>query len=171
MSFLQLVASSGKVDTQVQLLQRRCIQFRLNLITSSEGSVSKMLFLNPFRSPVIFTIMDPKCVESLDHKLAEIDFIHDGVFPTNRHFLDCIDRGEELDFGSKWSKLPVGRQYVHRTGVLYVRILQDRNRKAALVAIANNMFLLKDESAEQNYKSVFGELSKCVNDLVGNTNP
>ena len=42
-----LAASSGKVDTQVQLLQRRCSQYGLTLIFFPQTSVSRDLLLNP----------------------------------------------------------------------------------------------------------------------------
>lgn len=42
-----LVASSSKVETQVQLLQRRCIQFGLKLIPVPQLSSSTSLFLHP----------------------------------------------------------------------------------------------------------------------------
>jgi hypothetical protein len=42
-----LVASSGKVDTQVQLLHRRCTQYKLQLIFFPQTSISRDLLLNP----------------------------------------------------------------------------------------------------------------------------
>lgn len=45
-----LAASSGKVDTQVQLLHRRCTQYGLTLIFFPQTSVSRDLLLNPVRA-------------------------------------------------------------------------------------------------------------------------
>ncbi len=45
--FNWLVASSQKVENQVQLLQRRCAQFGLNLVSMTQTSVARNLFLNP----------------------------------------------------------------------------------------------------------------------------
>lgn len=45
-----LVASSSKVETQVQLLQRRCAQYGLRFVTYPQVSISPNLFLNPVRS-------------------------------------------------------------------------------------------------------------------------
>lgn len=42
-----LAASSSKVETQMQLLQRRCTQYGLKLISIPELSISSNLFLNP----------------------------------------------------------------------------------------------------------------------------
>ena len=44
-----LAASSNKVDTQVQLLHRRCIQYGLSLIFFPQTSISRDLLLNPVR--------------------------------------------------------------------------------------------------------------------------
>jgi hypothetical protein len=45
--FNWLAASSGKVDTQVNLLQRRCTQYGLNLVQFPQTSISRDLLLNP----------------------------------------------------------------------------------------------------------------------------
>lgn len=51
-SFHWLVASGSKVDAQVQLLQRRCTQYGLNLIPFPQYSRSSSLYLHPVRSNV-----------------------------------------------------------------------------------------------------------------------
>ena len=45
--FNWLVASSAKVETQIQLLQRRCTQFGLQLISFPQTTVDSNLFLHP----------------------------------------------------------------------------------------------------------------------------
>jgi hypothetical protein len=42
-----LVASSSKVESQVQLIQRRCSQYGLKLISMPQLSISPNIFLNP----------------------------------------------------------------------------------------------------------------------------
>lgn len=46
-SFNWLVASSIKIDTQVQLLQRRCSQFNLNLVVAPTTSLHSSIYLHP----------------------------------------------------------------------------------------------------------------------------
>lgn len=87
------------------------------------------------------------------------------MFLTNRDFLDCIDRREEFDFGSTWSKLPSGRQVIHRTGTLYVRVIQDRGGKAVVVAIANYKYLQKDETLQEKYEKVFQQLRAVMTEV------
>lgn len=42
-----LVASSSKVESQIQLIQRRCTQYGLKLISIPQLSISPTIFLNP----------------------------------------------------------------------------------------------------------------------------
>ena len=52
---LRLVASSAKVEAQVQLLQRRCVQYGLQLTPFPQSTISRNLFLNPvsvYPSPI-----------------------------------------------------------------------------------------------------------------------
>jgi hydroxylamine reductase (hybrid-cluster protein) len=46
-TFRWLVASSVKIDTQVQLLQRRCSQYGLQLISTTCTSLDSKLYLHP----------------------------------------------------------------------------------------------------------------------------
>lgn len=48
-----LAASSNKVDNQVQLLHRRCIQYGLSLHVFPQTSISRDLLLNPVRVPAL----------------------------------------------------------------------------------------------------------------------
>ena len=57
--FNWLAASSGKVDTQVQLLHRRCTQYGLTLIPFPQTSISRDLLLNPVRFSVVFETSVP----------------------------------------------------------------------------------------------------------------
>lgn len=49
-----LAASSAKIDTQVQLLHRRCSQYGLTLFPFPQTSVSRDLLLNPVRTHTLF---------------------------------------------------------------------------------------------------------------------
>ena len=165
--FNWFVASSGKVDAQVQLLQRRCTQFRLNLINSSETSVSKFLFLNPFRAPIIFTVKDKAQVPILEETLAEMDYIHDGVFHTTREFTECLDPTDIYDFGKKWGRPLAGRQVIHRSGALYVRIIEDRSGKAVVFAFLNTQHTEQDPKTKVKAQRTFEELVKYLAELTG----
>jgi hypothetical protein len=55
--FNWLVASSSKVEAQVQLLHRRCTQFGLHLISFPQTTISRNLFLQPVSTEVRFCSM------------------------------------------------------------------------------------------------------------------
>jgi hypothetical protein len=167
--FHWLVASSGKVDTQVQLLQRRCTQYGLNLVPFPQQSVSRNVFWNPFRAPAIFKIRDAKKALLVDITLLGIDFIHDGVFYTDaRSIAECILDGKkiEFDFGQRWSKQPAARQFVHRSGSLFVRIITDKKGWALVAAFSNYRCCTRDDSMKQQNQQAFEALQHSLELLV-----
>jgi hypothetical protein len=168
--FHWLVASSGKVDTQVQLLQRRCTQYGLNLVQFPQQSVSRNVFLNPFRAPAIFTIRDAKKALLLDTTMLAIDFIHDGVFYTDaRQIAECIQDGQiEFDFGQRWSKQPAARQFVHRSGSLFVRIITDKKGWALVVAFSNYRCYKRDDYMIRQHHQAFQDLQNSLDLLTDN---
>lgn len=162
-----LVASSGKVDTQVQLLQRRCVQFGLTLIPFPQITVSRNVFLNPFKAPVIYCVSCPKQAAVIDVALAQIDFVHDGVFYTDvKAILDVVDNGDIFKMAASGV---AGRQYVHRTGTLFVRIITDKQGFALVVVLGNYRIMQsgnkEDIGLEQAYRTAFLELSQCMHSL------
>jgi DEPDC5 protein C-terminal region len=162
-----LVASSGKVDTQVQLLQRRCVQFGLNLVPFPQVTVSRSVFLNPFKAPVIYRLVCPKQGAAVDEALTRIDFLHDGVFYTDmKAILDVVE--DRQIFNMAMDSI-AGRQYVHRTGTLFVRIFTDKQGLVLIVVLGNYRILQtgskEDSSLEQAYRAAFFELSRYISSL------
>jgi DEPDC5 protein C-terminal region len=167
--FHWLVASSGKIDTQVQLLQRRCTQYGLNLVPFPQQSVSRNVFWNPFRAPAIFTVRDTSKALLVDTTLLGIDFIHDGVFYTDaRSIAECIqeDGKIEFDFGQRWSKQPAARQFVHRSGTLFVRIITDKKGWALVVAFSNYRCCTRDDSMKKQNHEAFQTLQHSLELLL-----
>lgn len=125
--FNWLVASSSKVETQLQLLQRRCTQFGLKLISFPQTAVSWHLFLHAVRItstalsasvtfqaslpkshtllsspqlavPTFLTIRDTIKAKKARDILKELDFLYDGMAVTSSQFLECIDNAKEFSF-------------------------------------------------------------------------
>ena len=160
-----LSASTTKMDTQVQLLQRRCTQYGLTLITAPYVSVSRSVFLNPFRAPTLFSVRDRFKVPMLYTHLTAKDYIYDGVFPTEATSIaECIDGGSDFKF-RRWGKLPHARQFIHRTGFLFVRIVVDRQGWGLIVAYANYRLITRDEGGQEKCCSVVRELSEVIDSL------
>lgn len=174
--FNWLVASSGKVDTQVQLLQRRCTQFGLELVPFPQITVSRNTFLNPFKAPAILAIRYNIDLLRLYSALSQIDFVHDGVFSTDTEaILECMDGSDDFGF-QKQRGIPatgkkfipaMGKQFVHRSGTLFVRVLTDLNGFVILVVLGNYRHMLtnKDETVVQAYQSAYKALTKCIASL------
>lgn len=163
--FNWLVASSGKVDAQVQLLQRRCSQYGLNLVPYPQTTVSKSIYLNPFKAPALFAVRDKHRASLIGAALLAKAFVHDGVFSTDaRTVTECIDNGNEFDFGSRWNTATLGHQFVHRSGTLFVRQLIDRKGWSILVAFGNYRYIAREENRDRAQEA-FKELKQCVASL------
>ena len=164
--FNWLVAGANKVETQLQLLQRRCTQFGLNLVPFPQITVSKNVFDNVFKAPAIFTLEDLAQVAIIDHELIALDYIHDGVFFTDaRSVKECLENGNRFDFGRRWSRQPAGRQYVHRSGTLFVRLLPDLKGKLIVIVLGNYLYMSREPRLLPVLQQVFQALSKCINSL------
>jgi hypothetical protein len=165
--FNWLLASSGKVDMQLQQIQRRCTQFGLKVVAFPQVSVSSNLLLNPFKSPVIYSILEPVRAATLLKEmaqLAQLDFVHDGVFSTDaRTLMECTNTKEDFDFGGPRSNLALGRQFVHRSGTLFVRCIADRKGKALVVAFGNFRYIGKDQKLRRQLEDVFKILDAHIN--------
>lgn len=163
--FNWLVASSGKVDTQVQLLQRRCTQYGLKLVPFPQISVSRNSFTNPFKAPAILTIRFKIDVLLLERALSQVEFVHDGVFHTDvGPVLAGMDDGGIFSFDTRWGRTVTGKQFVHRSGTLFVRVLTDRNGLLILVVLGNYRYITtnKSETVLESYRSAFKTLAECV---------
>jgi hypothetical protein len=184
-----LAASSSKVETQVQLLHRRCTQYGLSacLTVFPQTSISRDTLLNPvclivsntphinlrrssslfcqFKAPPTLCIRDEEKAKTLYDALLELDFVNDGVFYTQmRPVLECIDQGNEFDFGRRLST--AARQFVHRSGTLFIRLLRDRRGWVIIIVIPNGAHIKKDEEPRQKVaKRTFKDLVQLVGSL------
>ena len=163
--FNWLVASSAKVEDKIQLLQRRCNQYGLNLISFPHTTVSSNLFLHALAVPTLISVKDKDTVKRLDAVLKEKDFIHDGTQSTDANVLECIDKGHEYDFpryrSGKIKAIP-SRQYVHRSGALFVRKIIDRQGWAILAGIEN----YRHASKENGFREIASQLVKEIAEQI-----
>lgn len=197
--FNWLVASSGKVDAQVQLLQRRCSQFGLKLVPFPQITLSRNLYLNPFKAPAVLSIARNVGGLQLENVLSRLGFVHDGVFYTEvGAVLECMDNASLFNF-QKVNERPIltprmlpklghrekltplvepistrkkfcpvmGKQVVHRSGTLFVRVLTDLNGLCVLVVLGNYRYLTssKEESLSDSYRSAFRSLVERISAL------
>lgn len=164
--FNWLVASSAKVEAQVQLLSRRCTQFGLQLMSFPQTSISRDLFLHVFAVPTVLTLRDKGKVDELTRQLMENEFIDDGIRFTDSQVLDCIEQSEDFNFpryrSGKIRSIP-SRQYVHKTGALFIRNIRDRQGWSILAAMEN----YRHESKENGNRETAGDLLHWFSKTVG----
>lgn len=125
-------------------------------------SVSRSVFLHPFRTPLLFSINDPVQVPKIYLALAAKDYIHDGVFPTEASTIaECIHGGSDFRF-RRYGKLPPGRQFLHRSGTLFVRIMVDRQGWALIVAFPNNRVTSREQDLNLTCCTLLRELGELI---------
>ena len=94
-------------------------------------------------------------------KLLQMDFVHDGTRFTDGQVLDRIERSDEFDFpkyrNGKLKGIP-SRQYVHRSGALFIRNLRDRQGWSILVGIENH----RQATIDNNRRSTALQLIRTV---------
>ncbi len=85
--------------------------------------------------------------DKMEKELEIMDFIDDGIRFTFGQVLDCIGKSHEFDFpkyrNGRFKSIP-SRQYVHRSGALFIRNLRDRQGWSILVGIENYRHATKE---------------------------
>ena len=119
-----------------------------------------------FKTPPTFCVRDEEIAKLLYTSLLDLDFVNDGVFYTQtKPILECIENGDEFDFGRRLST--AARQFVHRSGVLFVRLIRDRRGWVIAVVIPNGQHIKKDEEKRDPVaKKVFRDLAHLVGTLA-----
>jgi hypothetical protein len=126
------------------------------------------VFVGPFKAPAIIAIRDSHRVSLVDGLLADLGFLHDGVFYTEARVvaMECLDDGDDFDFGKRWSRPPVGRQFLHRSGTLFVRIVSDLHGSALVVALGNYLYMSKDPKLRVVAQNVYHQLAERIDALA-----
>lgn len=175
-----LVASSNKVDAQIQLLHRRCVQFGLDLIPFPQITVSPNMFLNVFKAPCFHVLEDAATADRLTRELEAMDYLHDGTFQTDvSSIMECLEdypfAATEFNFRKpRWSSTvtALSHQVVHRSGLLFVRSIPDqgvpKQRKTIVVAFGNYVYMKRDPKLSKQARVIFDDFSKCIQKVRNN---
>jgi len=183
--FNWLVASSSKVEAQVQLFQRRCVQYGLNLISFPQTCISRDLFLNPLFIPQIFCVRQRGKAKAIADLLEQEDFIYDGTHMTDPSYLQSIERPEEFQFpkkrkirGTAKMEPPPGirsvaaRQFVHRaTGGIFTRLIMDEQTWVIVVIILNHKLLQEKRSLCSTVMERLEKLRSFMDSLTASDGP
>jgi len=195
--FNWLVASSAKVETQVQLFLRRCSQFGLQAMSFPQTTISRDLFLHSVRMysdasvfvdaatltfsffqfavPTILTMRNKETSDRMLEELRKMEFIYDGTRFTNPQILDGIEHGDEFDFprsnsGKVVRSIP-SRQYVHRSGALFIRNIRDRQGWSLLVVIENYRPATDDHNRRSTALELLRNVARAVDILSARQSP
>ena len=168
--FNWLVASTSKVEAHVQLVQRRCVQYGLELISSPQVCISRDLFLNPFMIPEIFCIRQPGKVDTITSWLLGEDFLDDGVHMTDPSYLGAIEKAHEFVFPlnrrTNQIRSVACRQFIHRvTGAIFARLIVDENGLVILVVIMNKR-RIRDKSFTDTATSLVARIEAFASSIV-----
>jgi hypothetical protein len=132
----------------------------LKLIGIPELSMSPNLYLNPLHAPSFLCIRKKEDADLIDDVILERGFVDDGIHLTEKTFLDCIDMADEYQFGRR--RRVAARQFVHRSGTLFLRLLRDENGSVILVGIENRMLTGKDSRRREIARAAFRRVEAFV---------
>jgi len=166
-TFQWLVAIGSKIDQQAQLLHRRCAQYGLNLIRVPNWSSLRLSFLNPFAVPIQIPVRSKSCVDSLEKALTDdFEFVYDGIHTADpNELMDWID---EFDFlVNRWSinkrkNFVPAKQYLHRTGTLFMRFLRDSQGQAVIIISLNNLHIAGDAQLLDCARAIFVDIEHFI---------
>uniref|UniRef100_A0A6V2K027 DEPDC5 C-terminal domain-containing protein n=4 Tax=Ditylum brightwellii TaxID=49249 RepID=A0A6V2K027_9STRA len=169
-NFQWLVASASKVEAQVQLLQRRCTQYGLKLVNIPHASISADVFVNPFFAPIVIPVRDKHISISLESTISNaLDFVSDGEIFTDPSHLQHID-GFVFPVVPRFFlvKKVLARQFVHRSGVIFVRLITDEKGWTIFVIFQNRRHIGSDSDKEQLARDVFLKLNRLIMESTNN---
>ena len=101
-------------------------------------------------------------------ELKKMDFIDDGIRFTNGQVVDFIEKSHEFDFPKYRSGRVRGvpsRQYVHRSGALFIRDVRDRQGWSILVGIENYRHANKENKFRETSLEILRQISRVVASL------
>ena len=164
-SFHWLVATSPRIETEVKTLQRRCAQFGLTLHQFPETSISPNLLLHAFLAPP--SIIVPSGGEWITSKLLlnpSLGFVDDGWRMTD-YDIPGLPGFSFVARGRYSPRQAQARQLIHESGGYFVRVLADKNGKAAFFYCSNKeKSNTKIEVGYRDFKELIQKYERDWND-------
>lgn len=153
-----LVASAHHIETIINLVQRRCLEYGLDFICVPQTSLNSNMYLNPFLRPEIVEIKGPNkdvCFEIERSLYEEHDFVNDGVRTVKKEDIEgrLNDKPEIFGFDNGKSKVHA-QQYMHLSGIMFIRLLKKKNGGATYLFLENR----KLQTSKCNDKIPDGEV-------------
>lgn len=99
----------------------------------------------------------------MDEAILVRNFVDDGVHMTEMNFLNCVDNAGDYHFGRS-KKIPA-RQFVHRSGTLFIRLIRDEKGLVILVGTDNRRLIGRDIELLKKARSAFLQIKDFVDSL------
>ena len=115
-------------------------------------------------APSILCIRNKEDGDLLDKAILERDFVDDGIHLTEKSFLECIDNADEYQFGRRRKRVGA-RQFVHRSGTLFFRLIRDENGRVILVGIENRRLTGSNNHQREISRSAFRQIEDYIKTL------
>jgi len=169
MTIQWLVAVASKIDDQARLLRGRCSKYKLKLVSVPGYSSLRSCFMNPFAVPITTPVRNKTCVNTIETALTNIfNFVYDGDHESDPNEIDCLDGFDfeinKYSIKKKIKKFVPARQYLHRTGTLFTRLLRDTRGRAIIIIYLNQRHIAKDEQLLQCARTVFVRVEQFIAD-------
>jgi len=166
MTIQWLVAVGSKIDDQARLLRVRCSKLGLELVSVPHYSSLISCFMNPFAVPITTPIRNKNCVNTIENALTNIfNFVYDGDHESDPNDIDCLD-GFDFEINKysikKMKKFVRARQYLHRTGTLFTRLLRDTRGSAIVIMYLNQRHTARDEQLLHNARTIFVRVEQYI---------
>lgn len=78
--------------------------------------------------------------------------------------MECIDTADEYEFAGRRKRV-AARQFVHRSGTLFIRLIRDDSGRAILVGIENRMLIGKDSKQREISRAAFRQVEAFLKTL------
>jgi len=96
------------------------------------------------------------------------NFVYDGDHESDPNEIDCLDGFDfeinKYSIKKKIKKFVPARQYLHRTGTLFTRLLRDTRGSAIIIIYLNQRHIAKDEQLLQCARTVFVRVEQFIAD-------
>jgi len=122
--------------------------------------------------PISKPIRNKTCVDIIERSLVnDFNFVYDGDHMSDPNEIDCLD-GFVFDV-NKWSmkerkKFVPARQYVHRSGTIFARLLRDTRGSAIIFMYLNQRHITGDEQLLHCARAVFHSVEQYIAEACKN---
>ena len=111
-------------------------------------------------------------MDAIEKALTDVfSFVYDGTHMSDPNEIDDLDGFEFVV--NKWSikkkkKFVPARQYLHRSGTLFTRLLRDTKGSAIVIIYLNRRHISGDEQRLQSARLLFRSVEKFIADALCN---